>query len=58
MCGIVDCNVQYKHVLHQTTLDSVIVSIYAALPSASAFAQFRALVRAVAHWNRARVLEI
>ena len=34
--GIADCDAQCKHVLHPTTLDSVIVSIYAALPGAGA----------------------
>lgn len=34
--GIADCDAQCKHVLHPTTLDSVIVSTYAALPGAGA----------------------
>ncbi|KAI0572271.1 Polyketide synthase phosphopantetheine-binding domain [Pyrenophora tritici-repentis] len=33
---IADCDIQCKHVLHPTTLDSVIVSTYAALPGAGA----------------------
>lgn len=32
--GIADCDAQCKHVLHPTTLDSVIVSTYAAMPGA------------------------
>jgi NADPH:quinone reductase-like Zn-dependent oxidoreductase/SAM-dependent methyltransferase len=34
--GIADCDTQNKHVLHPTTLDSVIVSTYAATPGAGA----------------------
>lgn len=34
--SIADCDAQGKHVLHPTTLDSVIVSTYAALPGAGA----------------------
>lgn len=34
--GIANCDAQCQHVLHPTTLDSVIVSTYAALPGAGA----------------------
>jgi NADPH:quinone reductase-like Zn-dependent oxidoreductase/ubiquinone/menaquinone biosynthesis C-methylase UbiE len=36
MFDVADCDAQGKHVLHPTTLDSVVISSYAALPGAGA----------------------